>query len=302
MVEPYVVVRDTISLLHESVESFSSEQITTPAHDVWSVKKLIALYSYIKPYCQIMRKQGFKKLHYVDMFSGSGLLKINNKMLPGTSLIPFTRLKDGHYFDEYFLSDVNSRFITELEKRAKSMLGSASHSLNVDSLDFDSAVNSKFEARTGKYKDNGYLVVLDPFGFDVSWDSLVKILRGRSVDIFITFMTKATERNKNIAHSENSLNKIFGDSSWKNKEDLLDLYRTKIQNIPSESWNPYKTTEIAVETAGSSKYHLIFASRAAVAHKPFSWIQTHIDKVNRNLLKDAFMGGTTPESNIDHYF
>ncbi len=302
MVEPYVVVRDTISSLHKSVENFSLEQITTPEHDVWSVKKLVALHSYIKPYCQIMRKQGFKKLHYVDLFSGSGLLRINNKILPGTSLVPFTRLKDGYHFDNYFLADANSKFVTELEKRAKIMLGAKNHSLNVHSLDFEKSVQRKFGTSTGKYKDNGYLVVLDPFGFDVSWNSLVDILRGRSVDIFITFMTKATERNKNIAHSENSLNRIFGDSSWKEKEDFLDLYRTKIHNIPSESWNPYKTTEIAVETAGSSKYHLIFASRAAVAHKPFSWIQTHIDKVNKNLLKDAFTGGTTPESNIDHYF
>lgn len=174
MVEPYVVVRDTISLLHKSVENFFSEQITTPEHDVWSVKKLVALYSYIKPYCQIMRKQGFKKLHYVDLFSGSGLLRINDKILPGTSLVPFTRLKDGYHFDDYFLSDVNGTFVTELDKRAKIMLGSATHSLNVSSLDFENAVQNKFGVRTGNYKDNGYLVVLDPFGFDVSWDSLVK--------------------------------------------------------------------------------------------------------------------------------
>lgn len=302
MVEPYVVVRDTISTLHRSVDNFSTEEITTPEHDVWSVKKLVALYSYIKPYCQIMRKQGFKKLHYVDLFSGSGLLRINEKILPGTSLVPFTRLNDGYYFDEYFLSDINKKFVIELEKRTKKMLGNAPFLLNVDSLDFEKAVEKKFGIRNGKYKDNGYLVVLDPYGFDVSWKSLVKILQGRSVDIFITFMTKQSERNKNIAHSENSLNNIFGDSSWKDSDDHLELYKNKIRNIPSEEWMPYKTTEIAVETAGSSKYHLIFASRAQGAHNPFSWIRTHIDKVNKGLLKDAFSGGTNPETNIDHWF
>lgn len=301
MVEPYVVVREAISFLHKSVANFTSEQITTPEHDVWSVKKLIALYSYIKPYCEIMRKQGFKKLHYVDLFSGSGLLNINNKILPGTPLVPFTRLKEGYFFDDYFLSDGNGKFVVELEKRAKSMLNSTSHSLTTRHLDFKNAVQEKFGIKRGQYKDNGYLVVLDPFGFDVSWDALVDILRGRSVDVFITFMTKATERNKNIAHSENSLNNMFGDSSWKQSTDLLKLYREKIEKIPSESWYPYKTTVIAVETAGNSKYHLIFASRAHGAHKPFSWIQTHIDKVDKNLLKDAFTGGTIHGSNIDHF-
>lgn len=302
MAEPFVVVRNTISLLHKSTSKFSTEEVTTPNHDVWSVKKLIAPYSYIKPYCEIMRKQGFKKLHFVDLFSGSGLLKINDKIIPGTSLIPFTRLADGYFFDSYFLSDVNKKSVIELEKRAKTMIGSAKYGLEVCSLDFENSVQSKFSTKFGEYKDNGYLVVLDPFGLDVSWDSLVRILSGRSVDLFITFMTKATERNKNIAHSESSLNRIFGNDSWKTSDDLLKLYRTQIESIPSESWYPFKTKVIAVETAGSSKYHLIFASRARGALNPFSWIQKHIDAVDKNLLKDAFTGGTVKGSNIDHFF
>ena len=234
------------------------------------------------------------------MFSGSGLLKINDKILPGTSLVPFIRIKDGYYFDDYFLSDKNRDFVGALEKRTKFMMGSARHSLSIRHLDFKSAVQEKFGV-PGKYKDDGHLVVLDPFGFHVPWDLLVQILRGRSVDIFITFMTKQTERNKGISHSEDSLNSIFGNSAWKQHDDLLRLYRDQIENLPFEDWYPYKTNVLAVETAGSSKYHLIFASRATGAHNPFSWIRKHVDQVDKNLLNDAFRGGTAHRSNIDHY-
>jgi len=84
---------------------------------------------------------------------------------------------------------------------------------------------------------------------------------------------------------------------------LLEHYRYKIENIPSESWNPYKTNVMAVETKGGSKYHLIFASRSKVgAEKSFKYIQEQVDAVDKNLLNDAFKGAINPESNIDFYF
>ena len=302
MVEPYVLVREIIQKLHKSTRIFRGEIITTPEHGVWSVKKLIAVYLYIKPFIEIMRKNGYKNLHYVDLFSGSGLLKIDGNIIPGTSLIPFIRIKDGFVFNNYHLADEKQKFVTKLKERVSTIARDQAN-ISAEVSKFDDSVRKLFSKRNGKYKDHGYLVILDPFGLDISWEQLVQILRGRAVDIFITFMTSQTQRQTNIAHSETALTRIFGDESWKESENLLQHYINKIEKIPSESWNPYKTNVIAVETKGSSKYHLIFASRSKVgAQKPFKYIQEQVDAVDRNLLNDAFKGAVHPESNIDYYF
>ncbi|HEY4681516.1 MAG TPA: three-Cys-motif partner protein TcmP [Nitrosarchaeum sp.] len=302
MVEPYVLVRGLIQKLNKSVSNFHGEIITTPDHGVWSVKKLIAVYMYIKPYIEIMRKNGYKKLHYVDLFAGSGLLKIDGKMIPGTALIPFIRIEDGFIFDEYHLADEKQKFVSKLNERIKSIEKNKTN-VSIEASTFDDSVTKLFSNRNGAYKDNGYLVVLDPFGLDISWNQLVQILSGRAVDIFITFMTSQTQRQTNISHSESALTRIFGDESWKDNDDLLKHYRNKIETIPSESHYPYKTSVITVETKGSSKYHLIFASKSKIgAQRPFKYIQELVDAVDKNLLNDAFSGAMKPESNIDYYF
>ena len=93
-VDPYPTLKRSLISLREYVVPFNDEIVTTDKHDLWSTKKLIALRYYLRPYLQIMRNKGFKKIHYVDLFSGSGLLRIKNKIMPGTSLIPLLRTKE----------------------------------------------------------------------------------------------------------------------------------------------------------------------------------------------------------------
>ena len=81
-------IEASLKKLRRMVSEFENKETTTNKHDLWSVKKLIVLTYYVYPFLQILRKNGYKKIHYVDLFSGSGLLKIKNKIMPGTSLIP----------------------------------------------------------------------------------------------------------------------------------------------------------------------------------------------------------------------
>ena len=47
------------------VSEFENKETTTDKHDLWSVKKLIVLRYYLYPFLQILRKNGYKKIHYL---------------------------------------------------------------------------------------------------------------------------------------------------------------------------------------------------------------------------------------------
>lgn len=302
--QPFDVVRDTLEYLHSSVAQFNNEKIVTDKNYVWSTKKLIALYLYIEPYVQIMRKKNFRKLHYYDLFAGSGLYEIYNKKMPGTPLTPLTRIKDGHVFDEYVFADINPSYVSELKRRSQIMLGQQKSNLRVENFDFDKSIRHFFGSNYRQVKDyfeNGYLIVLDPFGFTVSWTNLLRILQSGAVDIFITFQTSQSERNKSIRHSEDRLTKVFGNEKWRDWDDHARLYCTQIEHVISESGHSYKTEQIFVDTDGSNSYHFIFASSADGAIKPFRWIKSKIDSISIDNLKSAFAGATKKGSNIDQW-
>jgi hypothetical protein len=68
----YDWTKDKISKLYNQVSGWKNElEVTTPKHDIWSIKKLIILDSYIKPFVQILRSNKFKAWYYVDPFCGS---------------------------------------------------------------------------------------------------------------------------------------------------------------------------------------------------------------------------------------
>ncbi|CAE6488069.1 three-Cys-motif partner protein TcmP [Candidatus Nitrosotenuis uzonensis] len=302
--QPFDVVRDTLEYLHNSVSQFNNEKITTEKNYVWSTKKLIALYLYIEPYVKIMRKKGFKKLHYYDLFAGSGLYEIYNKKMPGTPLTPLTRIKDGYVFDEYVLADRDPQYINELKKRAKIMLGQQKSQLRIENFDFDDSIRHFFGTtyrQVTDYFQNGYLIVLDPFGFTVSWSNLLRILQSGAVDIFITFQTSQSERNKSIRHSEEKLTEVFGNEKWRDWNDHAKLYCNQIEHVIAESGRSYKTEQIFVDTDGSTSYHFIFASSADGAITPFRWIKEKIDSIDINNLKSAFAGATRKGANIDQW-
>jgi len=302
LADPYNVVRNVIEKLRESVKVFDNEVITTNHLDIWSTKKLVALYIYIGSYLKIMRNNNFKKIHYVDLFSGSGLVNIQGKIMPGSPLIPLIRDKDGLSFYDYFFADSKKTYIKELRERSTKLYGEKN--LRIENYDFDTSVRHLFSGRWPmNYHDNAYLVMVDPFGMEVSWDMLIRILGSGSVDMFLTFMTWGFQRNRSLPHSAQTMTNVFGNEDWKNREeDLVTLYRQQIEALRLGNNKPYQTGVLAVANAKGATYHLIFVSTSEKgAHGTFEWIQRHVDAVDLDLLNDAFRGATMPGSDLNFY-
>ena len=310
-VDPYPTLKRSLISLREYVVPFNDEIVTTDKHDLWSTKKLIALRYYLRPYLQIMRNKGFKKIHYVDLFSGSGLLRIKNKIMPGTSLIPLLRTKElikynkTHFFDEYHISDSNTKYVQVLQDRVNKVARGLPTKIHVNKMDFASSVDKIFlgtPPKFGKAKDNAYLVVLDPYGFDIDWQHLQQILQSGSVDVFITFPTSNISWNQNKQQSESALNKMYGNDAWQKcntVDDFVDLYCKKITSIPT-TWLPFKTKPLTVPTK-NGKYHLICASRSPGAENIFSDMQKRFNRVDNGLLEDVFNAAVKGQPDLDSF-
>jgi three-Cys-motif partner protein len=310
--DPYPTLKKSLIALRGYVGQFDKEEVTTDKHDLWSTKKLIALRYYIYPYLQIMRKYKFKKLHYVDLFAGSGLLRIKGKVMPGTSLIPLLRTKElyeknkAYFFDEYHLSDINQKYVDVLKSRILKLKEGLPTKITIKKGDFASVSSEIFTGKYpefGKQKEDGYLVVLDPYGFSIEWNQLERILKSGAVDVLITFHTSNVSWNQNKEQSKNALTKMFGGGEWvdcSNTDDFMELYCKKIRKIPTQ-WKPFNTKTLTVSTS-KGRYHLICASRSPGAQNLFKAMQDKFDEVSNELLEDVFNVAIGKNTDMDTFF
>src|SRR5581483_4289239 len=290
--DDYLWTKKRIGLLYDNVKEWTDDVLdSTDKHDVWSMKKLMALDYYMGPFCQIMRSHGFKELFYVDPFSGTGLIPILEKhRFPGSSLIPLFRHQE-FPFDTYHLSDINEGYLNALSKRVARAKNGRTINVSITKRSFKDTVDALFTGtRPPDWKSRGYLVFLDPYGFEaVDWNSMKKILSSGAVDIIFTFMTWAIVWNRNNSNSLSSLNQFFGDTEWQrlqSAEDLLSHYCGKIQQFGYS--RRYKTHTIDVVKDGGHSYHLILATQSPGGANVLKDLKEKVMAVTTQRLRDAF--------------
>lgn len=305
-------IEESIESLRKHVMIFDKEDVTTDKHHLWSLKKLIVLRYYIYPFLDILRNNKFKKIHYVDLFAGTGLLKIEDKIMPGTPLVPLLTTKEiikkktTHYFDEYHISDIDGESIKLLEERINQVKEDLPTSIHVQKTPFDKAVEEIFSGTpptNENWKNDAYLVVLDPFGFDIDWNHLTQILRSGAVDVIIIFHTRLASWNQNKDQSAEKLTKMYGDIDWvtcDSEDAFLEMYCKKIREIPS-SWKSFKTKTLSVERQ-NGKYHIIFVSRSPGADSVFEDMQKKFEAVDMNVLQFVFDKKVIGDKGLDVWF
>jgi three-Cys-motif partner protein len=214
--DPYQWTKRRIKLLYDNVRDWDDLVVTTPNLDVWSIKKVLALEYYILPFIKIMRSTNFNKVYYVDPFCGSGVMKLKKKYLfPGSPLVPLSHI-DETPFHEYYLSDNNGARVTALKEHIERLSIREDIGIHANKSSFSDVVEELFSGeKPTNWKERGYLVFLDPYGLEVDWKNMERILTSGAVDIIFTFMTWAIVWNQNNKHAEDKLTKYFGNPGWK---------------------------------------------------------------------------------------
>lgn len=276
----------------------------------WTDKKLNAFENYVRAYLTIMQAQkekynGWPTTIYFDGFVGSGS-RYNEE---GTSLFSeyfneneinvykgsaerVLRLKQK--FDYYYFIDSDKAAIQELETKLKDsgLVNNNCHFIN------DDVNNQLIKLLKILDEKTAALVLLDPFGMQVNWNS-IEVLVGKRVDIWIllpsgviinrlldskgklTFSNKLEsffgltideikdrfykiEENETLFDTEQRLKKV-DDSISK----IAELYISKLKNIfiyvTESPMILYNDKNIAI-------YHFIFASNNETAHKIAKYI------------------------------
>jgi three-Cys-motif partner protein len=193
----------------------------------WTEKKLDAFAKYVSAYLTIMKNNTYWKTIYFDGFAGSGdrkdkanspvykqlkLTEEDERLYKGAAervlTLPNKLSFDYHYFidaKEESLKKLETK-LSELQKTKENTFQYRPGDSNKHLLDLSAAMKKN----KSKYAS---LVLLDPFGMQINWDS-IESLRDTRTDIWILIPTgvivnRLLDKNCNFRHSQ-KLQNFFG--------------------------------------------------------------------------------------------
>ena len=197
----------------------------------WTQEKLTRVSSYLSAYSSALKKMPFT-LIYIDAFAGTGYrnIKIEEKGLGLTDLAgeDAKAFHDGSAkialltnprFGEYYFIEQDSAKCMELEKLKEEFPDKAKdiHIVNDDA----NVALKHICASMMKRKNLRAVLFLDPFGMNVSWDTIEAIARTEAIDMWYLFplgvgVNRLLTKDGNIPESwQKKLDAIFGDTDWR---------------------------------------------------------------------------------------
>jgi len=226
----------------------------------WAKEKL----HYINRYCHIFNigmKKHWSVRTYIDLLAGPGRCRVQRtkKEIDGS---PLLALNCEVPFTHYFFNDAQSSVIRALRNRAKS------YSLpNI--VFFNRDCNLIVDELLQRLPSNSLdFCFIDPFNWEIKFDSIRKLTENRRMDLAITFHIGSIKRVANKPPQE--LIDFFPDSSWQQEYEkageegklsgrvLLDAYGRGLENI---GYKEIKDYVLMANKKNVPLYNLIFASK-----------------------------------------
>lgn len=191
----------------------------------WGMVKNEIIEQYASAYTTIFKAQGWAHTCYVDVFAGApyNTLRGTEQSVPGSAI---RALGITNKFDEYWFVDVDDVKASELEAVCKTH-----NSARVHRGDGNSFVRDNLIPRLSSNSRLRSLILIDPYGMEISWDVVSSLGRIGHSDVIINFPTMDINRNalrtKIEAVSEEQavrMDNLWGDRTW---QDMF--YQTKAQ-------------------------------------------------------------------------
>ncbi|MDG6949263.1 MAG: three-Cys-motif partner protein TcmP [Nitrososphaerota archaeon] len=240
-----------------------------PTYDkgYWTGLKLMLLKYYVRPYLEILVRQG-KRVAYVDLFAGPGLDLIGNRKVPvlGSPMIPLI-IKDTPFrFSQFLFSDTDSGTFGALQQRVN-MVGELDGTCRVLNEDANAVVGKL----PGLLSESDHaLVFLDPEGMEFAWDSVRDLVNNVECDLVINFPSAGLNRNLQYREAEPTVRRFLGLGPLEqipegaNEAWAIDRYRKNLASIGKDI-----SMEIRVNSGLSYHYHLIPAVRKTGGGSPW---------------------------------
>lgn len=273
----------------------------------WTEKKLDAFAKYVSAYLTIMNKNPYWKTIYFDGFAGCGerknkrktsiyqqllLTEKEEKLYKGAAERVLT-LPNNLSFDFHYFVDSNEESLKKLEKKLAVLQKAKANPFQYRSGDCNQWLLELSKAMSENKKSFASLVLLDPFGMQINWES-IESLRDTRTDIWIliptgvivnrlldkscklkhsqklqSFFGLDEDEIKNIFYRERTYNSFFGEQKIITKisdpiEKIAELYTQRLKTI----WKFVTDKPLRLENShGVPIFHFVFASNNASALK-----------------------------------
>jgi three-Cys-motif partner protein len=206
----------------------------------WTEKKLDAFAKYVSAYLTIMKKNPFWKTIYFDGFAGCGerkdkcktilyqqleLTDHEEKLYKGAAERVLS-LPDNLSFDFHYFIDSNVESLKKLEIKLAVPQQTKVYPFQYCPGDSNQYLLKLANAMKDKRNSYASLVLLDPFGMQITWDS-IESLRGTRTDIWILIPTgvivnRLLDKSCELKHSK-KLQSFFG----MEEAEIIDYFYMK---------------------------------------------------------------------------
>lgn len=262
-----------------------------PARQVhpWSDEKLFYVERFMDIFTSGMKKQ-WDRLVYADFFSGPGINveEGTGKETLGSPL----RALEFEEFSALFFNDDDPVATDALRARTNNQPPGR---VLIENLDCNDAVES---ARTflfppGSERTTLGLAFIDPTAYQMSFDSVRRLVRDVRLDLIVTFMTSYPRRFIGLPGFDegSDFDRFMGTRDWLRLDterpvfgftrELLDIYEASLQTLGYI--RPNDSARI-LNTRGATVYHLVFASKHPRGNDFFEKISQRDSGGQRKLL------------------
>jgi three-Cys-motif partner protein len=211
----------------------------------WTERKLLVVRTYLQMFTQALKNKSFRRI-YLDAFAGTGdRTDKRRQTLPLLGLPEFEAVTKGSArlaleveppFHRYFLVERASRRASELMSLVAEFPTRKIEIKNADANDAIAAL-----CKTTDWGSTRGIVFLDPYGLQVTWNTLVAIAKTRALDVWILFpsgmglsrlLTKSGDIRKEW---QDTLDRSLGTKEWRSafyrneqEPDLFEGQRRKV--------------------------------------------------------------------------
>ncbi len=202
---------------------------------------------------------------FIDLFAGPGRCVIEDTLeeFPGS---PMQAISIRDRFTHYFFNDIDAASIDALQT---CVAGLSSPLMPTYFTNDCNKVIPELRAALPPANESLELAVVDAWGWEMHFDALADLTRGRRMDIIVTFPLGYMKRN--WKRQLDQLDKFLGGKEYKEafldemKQDprrasriLLNYYESRLKDIGYD----YPNDEIWIPNTRQVKlYHMVFASK-----------------------------------------
>lgn len=207
----------------------------------WTAEKLERVRKYLVAYAMIMRKQKFR-FAYIDAFAGTGYNTPKVKKEEGT--VPFPEFADAEAvgfldgsarialkvaprFTKYIFIEKDPKRFAELDKLKEEFPALAA---DIELVNADSNTYLRDRCEKFRWDKNRAVLFLDPFGMQVTWNTMKAIAKTKAIDLWILFplgigVNRLLRRDAQISEGwQRRLDDFFGTKDWRDA-----FYETKAE-------------------------------------------------------------------------